>query len=203
MKKLHRTTILLTATIFLLKTALIVWPEFICMAVCVLLFIVLIACLGAIVIRGIFQAEPRVGYWWFTPLICIAMLVTTWYLSAPMGHRIADWYFKCNIASYNRVVEEIRSGRAHCQENCSGSVQWMQADTRGTGTGRVYSIHCNDGGVVVLFLSETDVPLLHTGFEFRDYGPNRDCHEETFLPENRHYDYDVTHITGPWYRFGG
>ena len=60
MKKLHRTTILLTATIFLLKTALIVWPEFICMAVCVLLFIVLIACLGAIVIRGIFQAEPRV-----------------------------------------------------------------------------------------------------------------------------------------------
>jgi hypothetical protein len=62
----------------------------------------------------------------------------------------------------------------------------------------VWGERCDDGGVALLFLHNTDVPLLHEGYIFKSYGPSSNCNTGPGMPEMR---WGLRHITGQWYRF--
>jgi hypothetical protein len=81
-------------------------------------------------------------------------------------------------------------------------MELMQAVSRPAHVRNIWGVHCDDGGAIVLFLFDTDVPLLHEGFFFKDYGARSNCEAKSLSPElgwpRAPY---VRHVTAHWYHW--
>jgi hypothetical protein len=100
-------------------------------------------------------------------------------------------------------VDGIKNGTIPCAAPCSPNVEEIKATSRPAQVRDIFGTRCDDKGVIVLFLMDTDVLLLHEGYFFKDYGKNSNCNAPSVSPEEEgwpriHY---VRHISGNWYRF--
>jgi hypothetical protein len=95
-------------------------------------------------------------------------------------------------------VDSFRSGNLSCLTPCNMDSQVIAVASRPANIRDVWGAHCDDGGVMVLFLINSDVPLLHTGYIFEGYGEGSSCNKVPIKPESKLY---IRPIIGQWYHF--
>src|ERR1035438_8692732 len=114
-----------------------------------------------------------------------------------MGRAIADRSFESHLTEYSRVVDGVRDGTAICTSSCDAEFAVIEARNPPARVSDVWGARCNDGGVIVLFRLDTDVPFLHEGYFFKAYGEKSNCSKKSVTPEERwHYVRYIRNIQG-------
>jgi hypothetical protein len=151
-----------------------------------------------------FTTWRKTSKWWPAPAVtCFVLIILALEVPPPIGRRIADWRFEKNLDPYSKVVSDLRNGVISCTDLCNGEVRPIQiTSSKPRHIAGTWGAHCDDNGVIVLFLANTDVPLLHEGYYFRDYGQRSNCGTRNVSPDSGwpHVSY-VRHVTGNWYHF--
>jgi hypothetical protein len=202
MKKMLRLILAAGSGSFVLKVSAFVIPEFVCVLLSLLVFFALVVILVVASRVGFIRWRKSSRLWPVPALVCLAFILCTYYLASPMGRSISDWRFERHLAEYSRVVDGLRNGTISCATPCNGNVEVINATNRPAKIRAIWGARCDDNGVIVLFLVDTDVPLLHEGYFFKDYGENSNCNTRSVSPEQGwpHVPY-VRHIAGMWCRF--
>jgi hypothetical protein len=187
---------------FVMRLSTYVFPESICMLLSLLLLVALLILLVSASIQGITKWRKTSKLWPAPALLCLAFIIGGFELTPSMGAHISDWRFKRNLDQFSKVVGELRNKVASCTGPCDGEMALIKGVSVPVHVQAVWGGHCDDGGVIVLFLLDTDVLLLHEGYFFKDYGEGSDCALQSVSPELGwpHAPY-VRHITGHWYHF--
>ncbi len=178
-----------------------VMPEFICVILSLFLYVALIALLLVSLYLGYARWRKACRLWFGPSAVCLGVLMALHFASA-LGDVISDRMFEKHIDEYHRVVNGVRNGSLSCAAACNAELAMIEARIRPPYIQEVLGARCNDGGIIVLFLVDTDVPGLHEGYFFKDYGKSSDCNVRSVSPELGwpHVPY-IRHITGQWYRF--
>jgi hypothetical protein len=92
-------------------------------------------------------------------------------------------------------VDDVRSGVVPCGARLS----IIDVKKLPTHVIRIKAARCSDGAVVVAFLTDTDVPLLHEGYVFKGYSDTNNCITADIRPEHQ-WPY-VRHVIENWYHF--
>lgn len=110
--------------------------------------------------------------------------------------------FEKRLGDYARVVDDFRSGRVPCASSRNGDLKVIEATNLPAHVRDIWGAHCDGGGVIVLFRLDTQVPLLHEGYMFKNYEEGSDCGKRFGSREMvvAHLPY-VRQIEGHWYRF--
>lgn len=178
-------------------------PEFLSIFLSLLLFLLLLVLLFVAVRKG-FVIWRQVNRFWITPSLVCVLFISCFYFASPMGQLISNWQFSRHIAEYSRFVEAFENRAISCQAPCNAELQRIEATDKNVRISRpphirqVMGARCNDAGTMLLFLVDTDVPLLHEGYLFKGYGENSNCNNGSVKPEKR---WEIRHITGNWYHF--
>jgi hypothetical protein len=86
-------------------------------------------------------------------------MLVAWFVPT-FGRRLADRQFKKNLPEYEEVIGEIKSA-----ENFrSPELNIVRTNHRVYGVRAIKAARCGDGTVVVAFLLDVNVPLLHEGY---------------------------------------
>jgi len=183
---------------FILSLFTYLIPEFLCvllsfsLLITLVLLLIVASCLGFIVWR-------KASRLWMVPaLVCLAFILCEFFLVSSMAQHISDPIFERHLSEYSKVVDGLRSGTISCATPCVGERGVIEATIRPAHVRDIWAVRCDDGGLLVLFRVDTDVPLLHEGYLFKGYGERSNCNTGREMPERRLY---VRHITGSWYRF--
>ena len=180
-------------------------PEFVCVLLALPFFVAQVGLFFVLLGYGITLGRKASRLWFVPALVCLMFLLCRYYFASPIGQRISDWRFGKHVAEYSRVVDGFRGGSIECQKTCDAefediveSTKTPTNATRLAGIGLVWGERCDDGTSAMLFLLDTDVPLMHEGYIFKGYGEKSNCNAGPEKPEKRWY---IRHITGPWYHF--
>lgn len=141
----------------------------------------------------------RVSPRWMVPtMLCLAFGLSG-LLTPRLGHIIADRKFERHQAEYFKIVEGVKNGTLPCGPTCSDKLTVFQAASLPSHTRALIGARCDNGEVVVAFLADTDVPLLHEGYLFKGYEENSACFTDAMRPEKK-WAY-VRQVAGRWYHF--
>jgi len=183
---------------FCLKLITYVIPESLCVLLSFILFVALVMLLIVSLIFGFTRWRKSSRFWLAPALVCTAFVLSCFYLPSPIGRHISDWRFGKHVTEYSRVVDGFRSGAISCRTPCEGRSDVIEATDRPAHIRDIWGVRCDDGGLLVLFRVNTDVPFLHEGYLFKGYGEKSDCNTGSEKPEKRFY---LRLITGRWYSF--
>jgi hypothetical protein len=176
-----------------------VMPEFLCLifsfALLIALFVIMLVALTV----GFTRWRKSSRLWPLPALVCLAFIVCAYFAPLTGGQLISDWRFGRHLTEYSRVVDGLRNGTISCATPCNAKYGVVEVKDRPAHIKGIWEVRCDDGGIAVLFLINTDVPLLHAGYLFKDYGESSNCSTRLFMPEKR-WPY-VRHITRQWYHF--
>jgi hypothetical protein len=129
-------------------------------------------------------------------LLCIAF-ISSMMICRKIGVWVAvdDWQFKKQMADFVKTVDSIKSGDVPC----SPSLTLIDIKNLPRHIRAVDAACCPDGSMIVEFHLATGIPLVHTGYLFKNYTETNNCIADNMRPEQRwHY---LHHITGNWYKF--
>jgi hypothetical protein len=202
MKRMLVWIVAIGSSFLLLRLFVYVFPEAVCILVAWLLLFTLLLFFGISMKAGVTSWRHTSGLWALPALMCAAYIVIGLVVIPPIGPYITDWLFMKNLNTYSSVVDDFRNGTISCTRPCTGKMELMHLARRPAYVLDVWGVHCDDGGAIVLFLSDSDVPLLHEGFFFKDYGASSNCEKESLSPESGWPNAAfVRHIVGRWYHF--
>jgi amino acid transporter len=201
MKKLFWLVLAAGSSCFILKLSTFVIPEAICVLVSIPVLITLVVLLIIAAGVGFIVWRKSSRIWPVPALVCLAFILSTYYFTSPLGQFISDWRFERHLAEYSRVVDGLRNGTISCEAPCNADVEVIKTAIGPPHIQEIWGARCNDNGVIVDFLDGTDVPFLHEGYFFKDYGEKSNCNTRSVSPDVGwpHVPY-VRHITGHWYR---
>jgi len=202
MAKALRWIVALGGILFVLRLSSYVHPEFACLLLSVLLLVSLIVLLPVALTQGWSKWRKSSKFWPMPALVCAAFIVCSFYVASPIGSGISDKLFARHRGDYARVVDSFRDGRVLCTSSCNEDVKVIEATNLPAHVRDIWGAHCDGGRVIVLFRLDTDVPLLHEGYMFKDYEEDSDCSKRFGSREIvwSHLPY-VRQIEGHWYRF--
>jgi|ERR1700733_13668981 hypothetical protein len=202
MEKMIKWIIALGGTLFLLRLSSYVIPEFACLLLSVLVLVTLVVLLTVALVAGLLKWRKSSNFWPMPALVCLAFILCSFYVASPIGRYISDGMFEKHLGDYARVVDNFRNGNVLCASSCNGDVKVIEATSLPAHVRDIWGTHCDDSGLIVLFRLDTDVPLLHEGYMFKDYKESSDCSKRFGSREFvwSHLPY-VRHIAGHWYRF--
>lgn len=196
-------SIVAAGTSFLfLRLFIYVIPEIICILVTDLLVLVMIILCGVSLKFGVTKWRNSTNLWLLPILICVAYILIGIWVMPSIGPRISKVLFLKNLDAYSSVVNDFRKDTISCTNPCTKKMEIIQVPRRPAHVGSIWGVHCDDGGAIVLFLRDTDVPLLHEGYFFKDYGARSNCAEDSLSPESGWPRAPfVRHVVGQWYHF--
>jgi hypothetical protein len=202
MERTIKWIIALGGTLFFLRLWSYVIPEFACLVLSAIVLAALVVLVTIALIAGFTKWRKHSRLWMVPSLVGLAFLLCSFYVASPMGQYVSDRMFEKHLGDYSRVVSNFKEGNLLCAGSCKGDIQLIESTNRPAHVRDIWGTHCDDGGVVVLFRADTDVPLLHQGYIFKDYEERSNCGE---LFGSRkvvwsHLPY-IRPITGHWYRF--
>jgi hypothetical protein len=185
-----------------LRLATFIIPELVCIALSFVLAIALLAVLVISAKQIIFKGKNIPRTWHASAVLSLLFLVGGFEFGPWLGRNLADWIFKKHRVSYAGVVNQFKSGQLPCVSSCNGKLDSVEAKALPGGVRDLLAGHCNDGGVIVLFRAKIDVPLIHEGYFYKDYGQASNCGLSFVSPETGwpHTPY-VRHVEGYWYHF--
>ncbi len=192
----------LGSALFILSTAAFVHPEFVVLLLSGLALVALFVLLARSLVMGLLRWRKLSTFWPLPTVICLVFPWLSFYVASPTGKAITDRSFARGIGNYARVVEDFRNGSLLCAGPCNGDLKLIEVMKVPTNVRDVWGSHCDGHGVIVLFRLDTDVPLLHEGYMFKDYGEGSDCSKRfgwhDLAPAHLPF---VRRISGDWYRF--
>jgi len=202
MKKMLRLSVAVGSSFLILRLFTYVIPEIVCILLTFVLALVLLILFGVSIRAGIANWRHTSGLWATPALSCFAFVVIGLSIVPPIGRHMANLLFVENLNTYSNVVESFKNGSISCAKSCTGSIELIQLRSHPAHVRDIWGVHCDDRGVIVLFRIDTDVPLLHEGFFFSDYGETSNCAVKKLSPDSGwpHTPY-VRHIIGQWYHF--
>ena len=202
MKKTFILVVAAGSSFFIMRLSTFVIPESICIMLSLVFVVALLVLLVTASRTGIIKWRKTSRLWPVPALVCLVFILCGFGITPSMGRYISDWQFKKNLDQYSIVVDNFRTGIISCTSSCNGDVEVIGVTSRPVRIRDIWGARCDDRGVIVLFRFDTDVPLLHEGYFFRDYGENSNCGIRSVSPELGwpHTPY-VRHITGHWYHF--
>ena len=161
--------------------------------VALLIFLVLSAMLG-------FKRWRRASRFWMVPtIVCVIFILVDRYTPAA-GRFLADRQFKAHLTEYNEVVAEIRNTK---NLQSAALVEMVRARHLEYLLHNVRSIkaeRCEDNSIIVTFVLNTRVMLLHEGYLYKDYdNASANCAKEDVRPENK-WPY-LRPVVDNWYHF--
>lgn len=183
---------------FLLTLYVHIRPQWLCSVLSLLVFVALVLALLVTAIRGFTMWRQSSRLWMMPAAACLAFILAG-RLTAPAGQLVTNWEFKREVSQYLRVVDELRSGAIVCETPCSAKLAALKSADRPLRVRALKAARCNDGTVVVAFLADSDVPLLHEGYVFKGYEETNSCVTDSMRPE-KIWPY-VRHVAGSWYHF--
>ena len=190
------------SSFFAMTLSTFVIPEAVCELLSTLVLVAMIVILIVASRVGFINWRKSSRLWPVPALVCLAFIMCTYYFTSPLGRYISDWRFERHLSEYSNILESVRSGAISCERPCNAQVEVIEVQSRPAHIGIIWGARCDDNGVIVLFQVATDVPFLHEGYYFRDYGERSNCNTHSVSPDvgwpNVPY---VRHITGQWYRF--
>jgi hypothetical protein len=189
---------------FVLGIYAYVKPELLLVFLNLVLLLTLVVCFIRYSLAGVIKWRATSSLWPLPGLICLVSILCFWYAASPIGQRLSDMIFRRHLAEYSKIVDSFKSGTIACQKACNAQLEAI--DTSGMlkdtylpeGVRDFWAERCDDGGVALLFLHNTDVLLLHEGYIFKSYGQSSNCNTAPGTPEMR---WGLRHVTGQWYRF--
>ena len=145
-------------------------------------------------ILGIARWRRTSSVWMLPTVACGAIMLVAWFIPT-FGRQLADRQFKRNLTKYEEVVEEIK----HTEHFRSPELKIVNTSHQVSGVRAIKAARCADGTVVVAFLLDVDVPLLHEGYLYKDSPGSTTCVEgKTKLESNLPY---TRPIIGNWFHF--
>lgn len=202
MRKMYRLIVAVGISCFFLRLSTFVVPEVVCVLLSILAFVSLVVILIIALRLGFIRWQKCSRLWLVPSLACLAFILCAYYSTPPLGRYISDWRFGKHLAEYSSVVDGLRNGTISCAAPCNANVEVIATSIRPAHIRDIWGAHCDDNGLIVLFRVDTDVPLLHEGYFFKNYGESSNCNIHSVSPEVSwpHVPY-IRHITGQWYRF--
>ena len=149
-------------------------------------------------ILGLAKWRRLSRFWMMPTLLCLAFLLSA-RLTVRLGQRIKDQEFETRESEYLKVVDGVKNGTIPCGPSCNAKLTVFQTANLPPNVRVLIGARCDNGQVVVAFLANTDVPLLHEGYVFKGYDENSSCVTEAMRPENK-WAY-LRHVTERWYHF--
>lgn len=198
MKRVCCWTVVLGISTLALHVSAYVMPEFFCLIASIGMLLALAGSMVATLLVGFRRWRGHSRMWPAPALICL-LFILCWYYSPPVAASISDRIFERRLTDYSSIVDSLKSGAASCVTPCNRKYGQVKANNWPTHTRTILEVRCDDGGIAVVFLSDTDVPLLHQGYLFKDYGERSNCNTGSSMP-GKGWVY-VRQITGHWYRF--
>src|SRR5450631_722036 len=181
MRKLYWSIVVLGIGCFALGLSTYAVPEALCVLLAGALFFALVFLFLVVSSVGLTQWRKTSRSWFVPALLCLFFILCRWYFASPLGQRIADRRSEKHLAEYSEVVKGFRDGTLVCESMCNGdwysvkSTKTQQEPRQPTGVRLIWGERCDDGGLALLFLFDTDVPLLHEGYIFKSYGEKSNC----------------------------
>ncbi|HEY4355862.1 MAG TPA: hypothetical protein VGN16_08955 [Acidobacteriaceae bacterium] len=175
-----------------------VTPEVLCLLLVIVFLAAQILILVATSIVGFTKWRKSSGLWPAPALICLVFLLGTHYFAPPLGRSISDARFRRHFAQYSSVAKSVTDGSLSCPRWCHEPDVTVPGVKLPKGIVEVGTTACDQGGVLIVFLNRSDVPLVHTGYLLKGYGGNVLCKDGEREPEKQWY---MRHLTGSWYRF--
>lgn len=202
MTRLCSLTIAAGITLFILTASLFARPTLINLALFVSLLLAISVMQVCFLFAGILSWRHKTVYWFLPTVICVLMIGSALCLGSPVGRYFSDRMFQKNSAEYAEVITKFRSGDLHCVTSCNGDVGVIMTSNLPSNIRQVFGTHCDTGGILVLFSDNTDVPLLHEGYLYKDYPIVGNCSKRYGATEIvwSHVPF-VRSIENHWYRF--
>jgi hypothetical protein len=202
MERVYRWIVALGSILFVLGVSSYAFPELACLLVSILVLATLVVLLTASLVSGLMKWRKFSKFWPMPALVCGAFILCWFYLASPTGRYLSDRIFERHLGDYARVVDNFKSGSVLCASACKGDINAIETTDLPAHVLKILGTHCDGNGVVVLFLRDTDVPLLHEGYMFKDYEEGSDCSKRFGARDFvwLHLPY-VRPIEGHWYRF--
>jgi hypothetical protein len=173
-------------------------PQLFGLALAALTFLGLACALLVTTTLGLTRWRTNFRFWMSPALLCLTFVFASRF-APPLARLITDGEFMRHIDEYSAVVDGVKSGAISCDAPCSTRLRFIQGGRRPFGIASVKAARCANGGVVLVFLRNTQVPLLHEGYAFEGYEPNDSCVTSAMRPEKL-WSY-VRNVTGDWYHF--
>jgi hypothetical protein len=151
---------------------------------------------------GILKWRKTTSLWPIPSLVCLVFTLGGFVITPTLGRYISDYIFEKHLDQYSRVVDNLRNGTISCTSACNADVEVIEVTSRPEHIRDIWGARCDDNGVIVLLRIDTDVPLLHEGYFYKDYGESSNCGLRSVSPEFGwpHTPY-VRQIIGHWYHF--
>ena len=183
---------------FSLTLSTYIKPEWLCTMLSLLTLTMLVVSLLVTTIIGISKWRHQSRFWIVPALACVAFIASTW-MAPPIGRFVADWEFGRHLNEYSRVVNDVRNGVLSCATPCQGRFSLVEMRNRPKHIKALKAAQCSNEAVAVAFVIDTDVPLLHEGYVFRDFDESVACATDAVKLENN-WPY-IRHVSGQWYHF--
>jgi K+ transporter len=145
-------------------------------------------------ILGIARWRRTSGVWMLPTVVCAAIMLVAWFVPK-FGRHLADRQFKRSLSKYQEVVAEIKN----TQNFRSPELNIVSTGHQVYGVRAIKAARCADGTVVVAFLLDVNVPLLHEGYVYDGSQENTTCLGEKAKPENN-WPY-IRPVIGSWFHF--
>jgi hypothetical protein len=175
MKKSFGWILALGVILFLLNLSTHAFPEFGCALASMVIFLALVATLSIALLAGLLKWRLSSKLWPVPTLVGVALILGTYYAAPPLGRHIADGIFQKHRGDYARVVENFKNGNVRCVKACNGDLESIEATSLPAHISLIWGAHCSGGGVIVILFLDTDQPLLHEGYLFKEYDEDSDC----------------------------
>jgi len=181
---------------FVLSVLDVAWPESICLFLSLFLLVALPVMSVIVAIRGFKEWRKYSRLWAAPSLVCLLSVAAAWFCAGSIGEAISDRIFARHVIEYSKVVDGLRNGTISCQAPCDAEFGFIAMEKKPTHIRALFGARCDDGGVSVQFLIDTDVLLHHEGYLFKDFGAKSNCSASERL--GKLY---IRQIAGPWYHF--
>jgi hypothetical protein len=171
-------------------------PHLLAILLAAMSFIALASLLIACSIIGWVRWRHESPYWATPALACFISLLIAWFTPA-IGPPLADRLFVRRLPEYQRAVEEVRNNQSAIAPEGDLVVVTVNAMPRGVRS--VRTAQCQDGTIVVEFLLDTRVILLHDGYVYQTHSENEPCLNEAGKG-HASWPY-LRHVKDHWYHF--
>lgn len=200
MRRAYRLVVALGSIHFLLTLYIFIAPGWLSVPMAFLTLMSLALALLVTAILGFVEWRKSSRLWMAPALLCLTFMSSGWIIPPPIGRAVRDWRFTRHLDQYNRVVDGVRNGAISCSHGpCGAEFDSIDVKYRPPQVRTISAARCSEDAVVVVFLIDADVPLLHHGYVYRRYTEADTCVRGDLRPERR-WPY-LRHVVGDWYHF--
>ncbi len=200
MRRAYLLVVSLGILFFSLALYISIAPGWLSVAMAFLALVGLVLTLLITAILGFGKWRKSSRLWMAPALICLTFMAGGWIIPPPIGRAVRDWQFTRHLDRYNKVVDGVRNSAISCSHGpCGAKFDSIDVKYRPPQVRVIQAARCSEDAVVVVFLIDADVPLLHHGYAYRRYTEANTCVTEDMRPERR-WPY-LRHIVGDWYHF--